>query len=72
MTRLIVLFSLVPLLLLGACTSAEDRAARADENISNQRMELIEKHQDCVEEADGDQAKINACDTYLEEADALK
>ena len=72
MTRFGLLASLASLLLLGACASAEDRAARADEEVANQRLELIQKHQDCVEQANGDQAKIDACETYLKEAEALK
>jgi outer membrane biogenesis lipoprotein LolB len=72
MKRFVLLLSLVPLLLLGACTSAEERAARAAEEVANQRLELIQQHQDCVEEANGDQTKIDACETYLHEADALK
>jgi len=63
---------LLPLLLPVACTSAEDRAARADEDVANRRLELIQQHQDCVEEAEGDQQKIDDCEVYLKEADALK
>jgi hypothetical protein len=72
MTRFGLPLRLLPLLLLAACASAEERAARADEEVANRRLELIEQHQDCVEEANGDQTKIDACETYLKEAEALK
>lgn len=72
MKRFLLFLSLVPVLLASACASAEDRAARAQEEVANQRLELIQKHQECVEEANGDQAKIDVCETYLNEADALK
>jgi len=63
---------LLPLLLMAACTSAEERAANAQEDVARQRLDLIEQHQECVEEANGDQVKIDACETYLKEAEALK
>jgi len=71
MPRFGLLVCLAPLL-LGACTSAEERSARANEEVANKRLELIEQHQECVEDANGDQAKIEACEHYLKEADALK
>jgi hypothetical protein len=72
MKRLLLLSGLLPLLLSGACTSAEERSARADEEVSNRRLELIQQHQDCVEDAEGDQQATEACEVYLREADALK
>lgn len=72
MTRFALVTGVIPLLLLTACTSAEERSARADEEVANRRLELIEQHQDCVEQAKGDQAKVQACETYLKEAEALK
>jgi hypothetical protein len=72
MGRLVLLCAVAPLLLLGACSSAEDRNARAQEDVANKRLELIEKHEDCVKAAKGDQVKIDACKHYLDEADALK
>lgn len=72
MTRFIFAVSVMPLLLMAACASPEERAAMADEEVANRRLELIQMHQDCVEEAKGDQAKAQACETYLKEAEALK
>jgi hypothetical protein len=65
--------------LVSACGSAERDAARAQERayeaqerVAEQRLELVEKYQDCVEDAGGNQAKAAACESYLKAADALK
>src|SRR3546814_15289486 len=70
MRRSISLCGLLPLLLAAACTSAEERSARADEDVANRRLELIEQHQSCVEEAGGEQQKLEACEVYPREAEA--
>lgn len=64
---------------LAACSSPQDRAARAQEQsyeaqeeVARHRLELVDKYQGCVEDAAGDTAKIEACDSYLRAAEALK
>ena len=51
---------------------AQERAYEAQERIAEQRLELVEKYQDCVKDADGDQKKAVACESYLKAAEALK
>ena len=65
--------------LLGACSSPEERAAeaqersyKAQENVANQRLDLVKKYQDCVKAAGSDNKKVEACDSYLKAAEALK
>jgi hypothetical protein len=65
--------------LLAACSSPQEDAAKAQEGafeaqeeVARQRLELVEKYQACVEEAAGDNLKIEACDSYLRAAEALK
>ena len=65
--------------LLVACSSPQEDAAKAQEgafaaqeSVSKERLELVEKYQVCVEEAAGDNLKIEACDSYLKAAEALK
>ena len=65
--------------LLAACSSPQKDAARAQEGafeaqerVAKERLELVEKYQTCVDEAAGDQLKIDACDSYLKAAEALK
>lgn len=64
---------------LAACSSPQDRAARAQEQsyeaqeeVARHRLELVDKYQECVEEAASNAAKIEACDSYLRAAEALK
>jgi outer membrane biogenesis lipoprotein LolB len=71
--------SLAVLSLLAACSSPQDRAAKAQqdsyeaqEEVARQRLELVDKYQDCVEEAAGSATKVEACDSYLRAAEALK
>ena len=65
--------------LLAACSSAQDDAAKAQkhafeaqEGVAKQRLDLVDKYKICVGEAAGDNMKIEACDSYLRAAEALK
>jgi outer membrane biogenesis lipoprotein LolB len=65
--------------LLAACSTPQEDAAKAQEGafeaqekVAKQRLELVEKYQACVDEAAGDQLKVDACDSYLKAAEALK
>jgi len=56
---------------LAACSSPQDRAAKAQEGaydaqqkVAQERLKLVEKYQACM--------KAAACDSYLKSADALK
>ena len=51
---------------------AQERAYEAQERIAEQRLELVDKYQDCVEDAGGDHTKVVACESYLKAAEALK
>ena len=65
--------------MLAACSSPQDKAAKAQEDaskaqasIAKQRLDLVAKYQTCLADAAGDQQKAAACDSYLKAADALK
>jgi outer membrane biogenesis lipoprotein LolB len=65
--------------LLAACTSPEERASeaqeksyKAQESVANQRLELVKKYEECAKTAGGDSRKLEACDSYLKAAEALK
>jgi hypothetical protein len=54
--------------LLTACSSPHDDAAEAQksafeaqEEVAKQRLELIDKYHTCIDDAEGDNGKINAC-----------
>ena len=64
---------------LTACSNPQDRAAKAQqrsyeaqEGIAKKRMEFVEKYQKCVADAGSDKQRVEACDTYLRSAEALK
>ena len=55
-----------------ACSSAEKKADKSQAEINEQRIELTEKYQECMEKAGDDQAKQAQCEQYLKAAEALK
>ena len=64
---------------LAACSSPEERAAAAkarsfsaQEKAIKERLNLVEQYQKCVKAAAGDNQKVEACDSYLKAAQALR
>ena len=57
---------------LMSCSSTQDKAYKAQENVHNERLVLVEKYQKCLKEAGDDNMKTEACDQYLKAAEALK
>lgn len=56
---------------------AEEREAQQDlydaqKEVARHRLELVDQYQDCVKGVTGNAAKIEACDSYLPAAEALK
>ena len=65
--------------ILAACSTPAEKASKAREEsykalggIATQRLELVEKYQACVKKASGNAQKIEACDSYLKAAQALR
>ena len=58
--------------LMTACSSSQDKAYKAQEKVHKERLELVEKYQNCMKKAGEDEAKKEACEQYLKAADALK
>jgi len=55
-----------------ACQSAQDKAAKSQEAVNRERLELVDKYQKCIEKAEKDKEKEAECEKYLKAADALK
>ena len=55
-----------------ACASAQDKAAKSQEEVNKQRLELVDKYDKCMKKAEGDKEKEAGCEQYLKAADALK
>ena len=71
--KLVRIFVLVLVVVtMGACGGAERKAHQAEADVRNERFRLVEKYQKCVKKAGEDSAKVDACDSYLKAADALK
>lgn len=75
----LVIMCLGVVALLAACSSAQSRAARAqkaafeaEERVGTERLNLVDKYQRCVSAAGGNAQRIEACDSYLRAAEALK
>ena len=79
MRHLPILICIVFMGLLAACSNpqkdsarAQERSYGAQEDVARQRLELVDKYQGCVTNAAGDVLKVEACDSYLRAAEALK
>ncbi len=65
--------------LLAACSSPEEDAAKAQKRsydalgaVAEERLKLVDEYRDCVGASGGDELKVEACDSYLRAAEALK
>ena len=67
----IVLIGFMILMTL-ACSSPEERAHKAQESVHKERLKLVDEYKKCLEEADDDREKVEACDKYLKAAEALR
>ncbi len=81
MHRLGILVAVIAVATVSACSSPtpEERAARAKQQsyeaqtgIAKERLRLVDQYRDCVIEAGEDIVKVEACDSYLKAAEALK
>lgn len=77
--RNILTVSIIAVGLLAGCSSpaedaakAQEKAFQAQEDVARQRLKLVEQYQDCVKEAEGDKIKKEACQSFLNAAEALK
>jgi Ni/Co efflux regulator RcnB len=55
-----------------ACQSAQDKAAKSQEAVNRERLELVDKYKECMKKAEEDKEKGAECEQYLKAADALK
>lgn len=54
-----------------ACGSSERQADRAQANVNNERLKLIEEYKKCTADAGADSAKAETCESYLKAANGL-
>jgi hypothetical protein len=57
---------------LAGCASEQEKAAEAQKEVAERRLELVDEYQKCVKKAGDDQQKVAACESYLKAAESLK
>ena len=70
LTRIAVFF--VMAFVVSNCSSPQEDAARAEEEKTIRRMELVEQYQLCMKDNAENKEKQEVCNTYLEASKALK
>ncbi len=53
------------------CGSAERKANKSAALVNEERLDLIDKYQKCMEKAGDNEKEADACDTYRKSAEAL-
>ena len=67
-----ILLVIIVAVAIFACSSAQDKAYKSQQKVSEERLELIDKYQKCMKKAEGDKDKEAVCEQYLKMAEALK
>jgi|GEM_PF-4423328 len=70
LTKLLAL--VVMTFVVSNCSTPQEDAARAEEEKTVRRMELVEQYQACMKKNEGNKEKQEVCNTYLEASKALK
>lgn len=60
--------------LILACGSsgAQKRAYKSQSKVHQERLNLVDEYKKCLDKAGDDNVKVEACDSYLKAAEALK
>jgi len=66
------LCSAIVIILIAGCSSPQKRTQQAESRTSEERLRLVEQYKDCVNKAGEDKQKVEACDSHLKAAEALK
>ena len=73
LTRIILVFTIAAFVMgCGGKGRAEKRAHQANEKVSTERLKLVDESRGCIKKAGEDVQRVEACDTYLRAAEALK
>jgi hypothetical protein len=58
--------------LVVGCGSAQRKVNKSQTQVNKERLSLVEDYQKCLKKAGDDEAKSEACDRYLQSAEALR
>lgn len=59
-------------LLVAGCGSAERKANKSQAKVNEERLDLIDQYQKCMDKAGDNEEEAAACETYRKSAEALK
>jgi len=54
------------------CTTGAERAAEADADFKEERLKILRKYQECVDQHKGNAKMLESCEHYLKAIDAMK
>jgi hypothetical protein len=72
MHKLIIFVFIISLIGLTGCTTGAERAAEADADFKEERLNILRKYQECVDKHKGDAKMLESCEHYLKAIDAMK
>lgn len=72
MRNLISIVFIVTMSGLTGCTSGAERAAEADADFKEERLKILKKYQECVDQHQGDTKMLQSCEHYLKAIDSMK
>ena len=72
MRKLIFIISILTISGLAGCTTGAERAAEADAEFKEERLKILQKYQECVDQHQGDTKKLSSCEHYLKAIEAMK
>ena len=72
MRKLISIVFIVALSGLTGCTTGAERAAEADADFKEERLKILKKYQDCVDENQGNAKMLESCEHFLKAIEAMK
>jgi arginyl-tRNA--protein-N-Asp/Glu arginylyltransferase len=57
---------------LTGCMTGAERAAEADADFKEERLKILRKYQECVDQHKGNAKMLESCEHYLKAIDAMK
>ena len=72
MRKLISIVFILALSGLAGCVTDAERAAEADADFKEERLKILKKYQDCVDEHQGNTKMLESCDHFLKAIEAMK
>jgi len=72
MRKIISIIFIVAMSALVGCTSGAERAAEADADLKEERLKILQKYQDCVDQHKDDEKMLKSCEHYLKAIESTK